>query len=439
MNGNTMDARDEARLNDWIEGVADAADRAAVEAMFAADPALAARTDAMRRDRARLTGLGSSAVPADVRAAIDDRVARMLLLAEPELGAAGSEGMAGGGDTMSGSTLTTDVMPGFDTADWRARRDRRRTVRRWSIGAGAGLAAAASITLLVVLGPGRTPTGSGAGNDPAGPATDGRLARAGDGDGISAPPVAEPFRPSADAFVVHGAPLPSDAPPMLAAATSPSPATTPPTNGASPSAATPVPAIVLSGFESASLESVLVALVAEDATADSAVVAVTRNLTTDALARLLPRGGGGPSSEPLWADLERARGGAADGGWRGRVDQRLDRVVSDRRAAGDASVMGVVIAGDADRRPGWGEQIVFAESGAGWTLSVRADRVAEALARLAAVGGADSSTTLVALDPVRWDLEAGSDSWRAVREALRRAAAEDPARIMHIPIVRGDG
>ncbi len=433
------DPRDEARLNDWIEGVADPADAAAVEAWLAADPALAARVEAMRADRALLGSIPAPVMPAELRAAIDDRVERMLLL-----GAVGDGEVLASLDPQAGdpplAPAASDApaleFPGDETARWRARRrDRRR--RRVLAGAGAGLALAASAALLVLLVPG---PGGGAG-EPA----DGTLAGgpgAADGDAspgtpaANAPRVAPPFTPGREALVVHGLPAATVAPDgpggaaALAAADEPAAATSPDARDARDARAA-VPAVRLAGLAAPELERRLAAALGEDAT-------LTRNLTTDAVARLVPRGRT-PAADPLWADLDAARGGRADEDWRRRLDERLAGTLPGTggpAANGNAAEAGRVIAGDPDARPGWGEQIVFSESGAGWTVSVPAGRVAEVLAVIDAMGPGGSR--LLAVDPVRWRADEAPDGWRAVRDELRRLAREAPDRIVHLPVMLAD-
>lgn len=426
-----MDSRDESRLNDWIEGVASAEDAAAVEAMLARDPVLSARVRAMRSDRAVLGSIPAPTLPAELRAAIDDRVARMLLLAEST------------GDRRELIGIETDAFPftaenvpvaapGGDTADWRARRQSRLLARRWTIGAGAGLAAAAAVTLLVLLQTGAP--SPGAGDDADQLAAAGSSNASGDAAGGNrSGPSAPPFRPTEQAVVMHGLPLPTVAPAPLRMAQ-----TTPGGDGDAGAASVaravdaPVPAIRFAGLDRATLEARLIALAGS--ASPSGGLAVTRNLTTATLARMVPRTAP-RSSEPLWADLEQGRRGDQGGGWLARVDERVDRVVGDRGDGSDAARDGRVIAGEPARRPGWGEQIVFAESGASWTLSVPAAAAADVLARLEESLGGQARSGLVTLDPVAWRVGDGTAAWRVARSELRRLAIEDPERLVHIPIV----
>lgn len=412
-----MDSRDEARLSDWIEGEADPADAAAVEAMLREDPALAARVEAMAADRRRLRALPAVTVPAEVRAAIDDRVARTLLL---QSAAAPRPPM-------------TD--PGSQTADWRRRRHRQALGRRWTV-LGSGLAAAVVLVLGVsslraIFGPPASEPLRGdlqamapaAGDDAAG---DGPAAAA----GPASSELAAVFEPSSDAMVVHGLPLPTAAP---ADAVARVPAMPPAVGPADPR-----PAIRVRGLGVDVLEATLVAIADADADAGAAPaghpparIAVTRNLTTDTLARIVPPSSG-RDGEPLWTELRRERR-PGDEAWRTRVERRVQDAWN--REAAATRTDGRVLAGAERDQPGWAEQIVFSESGAAWTLSVPASRVAEVLAAIDRAGGDDAASRLVRLDPVRARVLEDAAAWQVAREQLRRLAADAPDRIIHLPVI----
>ncbi len=394
-----MDPRDEARLSDWIEGEAGAADAAAVESLLREDPVLAARVEAIAADRRRLRSLAPVTVPAEVRAAIDDRVARTLLLQSPH------------------ASVPSAEAAGSQTADWRRRRHRRTIERRWAV-LGGSLAGAA----VLVLGVSSLRTWLGSPAGPRMPESD-LVAAARDTGSATGPVAADPataFQPSADAMVMHGLPLRTSAPTDAVAAASPRPSSGP---------GDPVPAIRVRGLTPESLEAALLAMV--DAGDAPSRIAITRNLTTRTLARMAPRAAG-RDAEPLWTALDQDRRPGEES-WRSRVDRRVQDVwdrETDRQAAD-----GRVLAGSEQDRPGWAEQIVFSEAGAAWTVSVPASRIGEVLAALDREAGVEAGSSLAQLDAVRSRLLEDAEAWRAARERLRRLAAETPDRIVHLPVV----
>ncbi len=395
-----MDALDEARLCDWLEGTAGPADAAAVEAILRDDPVLRARVEAIGGDRQRLRSLPPVTVPAEVRAAIDDRVARTLLLQS-----------AGGPALMNAAA-------GSQTADWRRRRQRRTLGRRWAV-IGGGLAGAAVLVFGVssfraMLG---TPAADSVRSGPE------MLAAAADARSTAGPAGgdAAAFVPAVDAVVMHGLPLRTSAPADAMALAGPAARTAGP--------ADPVPALQIRGLTPESLEATLLA--AADVGVGSDRIAVTRNLTTETLARMVPRVSG-RGGEPLWAALDRDRR-PGDASWRTRVDRRVQEAWN--REAADPAADGRVLAGSDQVRPGWSEQIVFSEGGAAWTLSGPASRIGEILATLDRVVGVEAGSSLAQLDPVRSRLVDDAEAWRAAREQLRRRAAETPDQIVHLPVV----